>query len=137
MKSHLLQIKAEPGGALSCDAVWTGRYPRTKFSSAAVIGGFAYALDDAILGCVDLADGKRRWRDGAYGYGQHLVIGDHLLIQTEPGDVVLVKCNPDHLEEIGRFRALTSKTWNPPTLAGRWLLVRNDREAVCFELAAP
>ena len=90
-----------------------------------------------ILGCVDLADGRRRWRDGAYGYGQHLVAGDHLLIQTEPGDVVLVKANPEHLEEVARLSALTSKTWNPPALAGRWLLVRNDREAVCFELAEP
>ena len=29
---------------------------------------------------------------------------------------------------------MKSKTWNYPTLAGRWLLVRNDREAVCYEL---
>ena len=136
MKCHLLQIKAEADGLLSCDAVWSGKYPRTKFSSPAVIGNFAYAIDDGQLGCVDLADGRRVWREGAYGYGQHLVIGDHLLIQTEPGDVVLVKSNPKHLEEVGRVTALSSKTWNPPTLAGRWLLVRNDREAVCFELAA-
>jgi outer membrane protein assembly factor BamB len=36
---------------------------------------------------------------------------------------------------VARIPALTSKTWNQPCLAGRYLLVRNDREAVCFELA--
>jgi outer membrane protein assembly factor BamB len=49
--------------------------------------------------------------------------------------VVLVKPSPDKLIEIARLDALKSKTWNPPTLAGRWLLLRNDREAVCYELA--
>lgn len=136
MKSHLLEIK-EANGTLSCNAVWTSKYPRTKFSSAAVIGDFAYAMDDGTLGCVDLADGKRVWKDGAYGYGQHVIVGDHMIIQTESGDVVLVKPNPKGLEEVARLPALTSKTWNPPTLAGRWLLLRNDREAICFELAGP
>jgi outer membrane protein assembly factor BamB len=31
---------------------------------------------------------------------------------------------------------LSSKTWNQPAVAGRYLLVRNDREAVCWELPA-
>jgi hypothetical protein len=26
------------------------------------------------------------------------------------------------------------KTWNPPALAGRFLIVRNDLEAACIEL---
>jgi outer membrane protein assembly factor BamB len=136
MKSHLLQITKDGSGKFSCAPVWTSTTPRTKFSSAAVIGNHAYALDEGTLACVNLADGERVWRDGRYGFGQHLVVGDHLLIQTEPGDVVLVKANPEMLEEVGRIKALSSKTWNPPTLAGRYLLVRNDREAVCFEIPA-
>ena len=42
----------------------------------------------------------------------------------------------EKLTEIARCDALTSKTWNPPTLAGRFLILRNDREAVCLELPA-
>jgi outer membrane protein assembly factor BamB len=30
--------------------------------------------------------------------------------------------------------ALTAKTWNYPALAGSYLLVRNDVEAICFRL---
>jgi outer membrane protein assembly factor BamB len=29
---------------------------------------------------------------------------------------------------------LSSKTWNNPALASRYLLVRNDGEAACYEL---
>jgi outer membrane protein assembly factor BamB len=36
---------------------------------------------------------------------------------------------------LGTIQALSSKTWNCPTLAGKYLLVRNDREAVCYEVA--
>ncbi|MEZ0275735.1 MAG: PQQ-binding-like beta-propeller repeat protein, partial [Roseimicrobium sp.] len=134
MKSHLLKVAKDAGGKFACTVVWTNTAPRTKFSSPAIIGKHAYGLDEGTLACVNLADGERTWREGRYGFGQHLIVGDHLLIQTEQGDVVLVKANPERLEEVGRLDALSSKTWNPPTLAGRWLLVRNDREAICYEI---
>ncbi len=133
MKSHLLEIK-QADGKFTCDAVWTSTAPRTKFSSATILEGHAYALDEGVLACVDLATGERVWRDGRYGYGQHLQFGDILLIQSERGPVVVARVSKEKLTELGHVDALSSKTWNPPTPAGRWLLVRNDREAVCYEM---
>ena len=59
-----------------------------------------------------------------------------MLIQGERGQVLLVRANPERHEELASFDALTSKTktWNPPTLAGSYLLVRNDVEAACFRI---
>jgi outer membrane protein assembly factor BamB len=48
--------------------------------------------------------------------------------------VALVEANPDEFKELGRIPALKSKTWNNPALAGPYLLVRNDEEAVCYKL---
>jgi len=62
--------------------------------------------------------------------------GRWLLVQAEKGFLALVLAKPEQLDEVARLEALHSKTWNPPTLAGRWLLARNDREAVCFEIPA-
>ena len=57
-----------------------------------------------------------------------------LLIQAEPGQIVLADANPSAFREMGKLEALSSKTWNTPALAGDLLLVRNDQEAVCYRL---
>lgn len=138
MKSRLLEIKAAAdGSSLECVEIWSSSVPRTKFSSASVVDGCIYALDEGTLACVDLKDGERVWREGRYGFGQHVLVGGRwLLMQTEKGPVALIRASRQGLEEVSRLDALSSKTWNPPTLAGRWLLVRNDTEMACYELPA-
>jgi outer membrane protein assembly factor BamB len=135
VKSHLLEIKTGGDGKMTATSIWNSSAPRTKFSSASVIGAHAYAADEGTFCCVDLSNGERVWREGRYGFGQQIRIGaSWMLVQAEKGFVTLVKANPVRLEEVSRLEVLPSKTWNPPTLAGRWLVVRNDAEAVCYEL---
>jgi outer membrane protein assembly factor BamB len=98
--------------------------------------GCVYGLDEAILTCVELSNGKRCWRGGRYRYGQLLLADSKLLVQLESGEVALVGATPDSFHELARFPALDVRTWNHPALAGRCLVVRNDREAACFELPA-
>jgi outer membrane protein assembly factor BamB len=61
-------------------------------------------------------------------------VDDLVIIQDESGVVHLAAAKSEGYEDLGQVEALSSKTWNHPTLAGRFLLVRNDREAVCYEL---
>ena len=82
----------------------------------------------------DVDTGERLWKRGRYGHGQLILVGDLLLVQTEQGAVVLVEATPEGHRELGRLEALRGKTWNAPALAGRYLLVRNNREAACYEL---
>jgi len=63
-----------------------------------------------------------------------MLVGDLLLVQVEEGPVALVEANPDEFKELGRIPALKSKTWNTPVLSGPYLLVRNDKEAACYQL---
>jgi len=97
-------------------------------------GRHVYGLDDGVLVCLDPATGQRVWKDGRYGHGQILLVEDVLLIQTEPGDVVLMEATPERHRELARWPALKAKTWNNPVLAGDLLLVRNDQEAACYQL---
>ena len=129
------------------DAISFGKYSgsraeknkmmKTQFNSPVERDGYLYGLDDGLLACVDLTTGQRKWKDGRYGSGQSMLAGDVIVIQSEPGAVVLAAAVPNGFTEMGRIEALSSKTWNYPTLAGRFLLVRNDQEAACYELAAP
>lgn len=130
----LLEFRAAADGSLTTREVWKNKNLKTEFTTAVLHDGFVYGLDDTVLACVDLGDGKRRWKDGRYGYGQVLLAGDLLLVQAESGDVALVEASPAAFHEVARIPALKAKTWNVPALAGKYLLVRNDQEAVCFEL---
>ena len=42
--------------------------------------------------------------------------------------------SPEKQIELARLAALDGKTWNPHTLVGEYLLVRNHREAACYKL---
>ena len=108
---------------------------KTKMTSAVQKGDYAYGLSDGILECVAIQDGQRQWKNGRYGHGQLLLVGDHLLILTENGDLALVEAAEDAYRELHRVPALTGKTWNTVCLHGTRLLIRNAEEAACYELA--
>lgn len=135
MGALLLQVKAETDGGLSAEPLWKSVRMKTQFNSVGVRDGLLYGLDDGLLACVDGTTGERLWKDGRYGSGQTLLVDDVVIVQSEPGPVILAAARPEGFKELGRIPALSSKTWNHPTLAGRYLLLRNDREAVCYELA--
>lgn len=132
--SELLQIGRNPNGRLRAERLWKSNRLKAKFTDVIYLNGFLYGLDDGIMACLDAATGEQNWKDGRYGHGQEILAGDLLLLTAESGEVVLLDPNPEALRELTRFTALTGKTWNPPALAGRYLLVRNDKEAACYRL---
>ena len=125
-------LKTAPG--TPPEILWQSLKMKPKFTNLVARGTHAWGLDEGRLSCLDLATGAQVWRGSSYGHGQLLGIGDALLIQSERGEIVIAEANPTGEKVLTRFPALTSKTWNQPCLAGRHLLVRNDREAICFEL---
>jgi outer membrane protein assembly factor BamB len=122
------------GDGFEVELVWESPRLKAKFSNLVLHEGYIYGLDDGVLVCLDPATGERCWKSGRYGHGQVILVDDLLLVQAEDGEVILVEPKPDRLRELGRFAALDGKTWNCPALAGRYLLVRNHREAALFEL---
>ncbi len=116
------------------EILWQSLKMKPKFTNLVVRGTHAWGLDEGRLSCLELATGKQIWRGSSYGHGQMLGAGSALVIQSERGEVVVAEANLTGENILTRFPALTSKTWNQPCLAGTHLLVRNDREAICFEL---
>ena len=137
--AKLFAVRPGSAGGLLVELEWESPRMKSKFANIVYHQGYVYGLDDGILVCLDPETGQRVWKRGRYGHGQMLLVGAHLLVQTEKGEIVLIEPNPRELTELGRFRIFESKTWNSPTLAGRFLLVRTDREAACYEMpiAAP
>ncbi len=132
--SELLEVQRAVSGDWSVKPLWRSIRMKAKFSNLLVRNGFLYGLDDGVFACIRMSDGERIWKNGRYGHGQQLQVGDLVLVTTESGEVVLLDPTPEGLGECARFRVLEGKTWNPPALVGEFLLVRHDREAACFRL---
>jgi outer membrane protein assembly factor BamB len=130
-----LSVAHGPGG-WSVQERWATRGLKPYFNDFVAHEGHAYGFDGAILACVDLADGTRKWKGGRYGNGQLLLLPeqDLLLVSSEQGELALVKAAPDAWSELSRVPAIEGKTWNHPVLVGDVLLVRNGEEMAAFRL---
>ena len=128
--SALLDVSGNP-----IAEVWKTPRFQAKFSNPVLREGHIYGVSDGIFACLDVADGKVKWKGGRFGHGQGLLLGEHYLQMTESGELVLLRPTPDAENELGRVQVFDAKTWNTIALSGDLLLVRNDQEAACLRLA--
>ncbi len=125
-----------PGG-WTIEKRWTSVRLKPSFSDFVVHDGHAFGFDGSILACIDVEDGKRKWKGGRYGSGQLVLLPDQdlLLVLSEQGELALVAAASDQFTELARFPAIEGKTWNHPVLVGDLLLVRNGQEMAAFRLS--
>jgi outer membrane protein assembly factor BamB len=122
-------------GRLSAARLWKSPRLKSKFGHVFLRDGCAMGLDDGMFAAIDLADGSLRWKEGRYGHGQGLVVGELYLLMAESGELALLRPTRDAPNELARFRVFHAKTWNPIAMVDDLLLVRNDQEAACLRLA--
>lgn len=143
--SALLEVSVDHHGQWSVGDVWVKKnHFRLKFNDAIYKDGYVYGLDETILTCIDFKTGQRKWRmRGKFGYGQLLLIGETLLISAESGAVHLFPATPKKPKQIAEFQALNRDAgfleekgtgWNHPVIVNGYLLIRNNREAACYDL---
>jgi outer membrane protein assembly factor BamB len=108
---------------------------KCHYSNPILYEGHVYGLDNGILACVRLTDGKRTWKGGRYGHGQMLLRGSVFVILSEKGEIAMVEANPEEYHELGKIQALDDfKTWNNPALVGNRLYVRNHVKMAAYAL---
>lgn len=130
--SHRIRIQ-NSGDAFVAEEMWRSRKLKAKFADMVIHEGYVYGLNEGRMVCLDLVDGSLSWKGTNFGHGQILGVGGYLIVQTETGELSVLRMNPEDEEIEMEFGALDHRTWNHPVLAGRILLVRNDREAIAFQ----
>jgi len=122
------------GNRFSTRELWRNKLMKNKFTSSVYRDGAIYGLDEDILTCLDAGSGARVWKEVRYGYGQVLLAGDQLIVLCGDGDLAIVRADRKNPAELCRFNAIHGKTWNQPSIAGGYLLVRNAVEMACFRI---
>ncbi|MEQ8768152.1 MAG: PQQ-binding-like beta-propeller repeat protein [Planctomycetota bacterium] len=128
--SELIEI-GDDGAVRS---IWKSLQLKSKFNSPVVSDGAIFGLDEGILTCLDLATGRRLWKEGRFGYGQILLADDHLIVLSEEGKLILLEASRNECVVLARFPAIEGMTWNVPALAHGRLLVRNAAQMACFDV---
>ena len=115
---------------------WKSKDLKTEFPDFVIHRGHAYGFDVGICCCINVANGKRSWKDGRYGRGQVMLLADQelLLVTSEAGELVLLAANSKERQELGRFQALEGKTWNHPVVRGDRVYLRNAEEMACYTI---
>ncbi|HEX4416063.1 MAG TPA: PQQ-binding-like beta-propeller repeat protein [Lacipirellulaceae bacterium] len=139
-------ISTEPGATMlrvshdgekwSADTEWVSTKLRAGFNDFVLSDGRIFALDDGVLCCIDLTDGKRLWKKGRLGHGQILSLPDQglLLISSDKGELILVSADRAGYKELGRLQAIEGKTWNGPVLTQGRVFLRNGEEMAAYDL---
>jgi outer membrane protein assembly factor BamB len=137
-----IQVKQD-GYQWSTKDVWASpsRSIKPYFNDMVIHDGYIYGFDGAstiLFTCVDLKDGKTKWRERGDGGGQCLLWPDQnlILVLTEKNEVALVEANPEKRKELYKLPLLKGiKSWSHPVVARGKLFIRNDEEAACYDVA--
>jgi outer membrane protein assembly factor BamB len=133
--TRLIQL-TQNDSAIDAKELWTSLDMKSDYNDMVVHKGHAYGFDNAIFACIDMSDGKRKWKGGRYAKGQTLLLADSdlLLVVSESGELVVLRATPDNHQELTKIKALHAKTWNHPIVVKDRLYMRNGEEAVCYQL---
>ena len=131
--SSLIEVSTN-GGGWTATSKWDSKDLKPEFPDFVVHNGYAYGFDIGVFCCLDVASGKRTWKEGRYGRGEVMLLRDQglLLISSETGALVLLAADPTAHREPGRFQALAGKTWNHPVVRGDRVYLRNAQEMACY-----
>ncbi|MBX9622247.1 MAG: PQQ-like beta-propeller repeat protein, partial [Gemmataceae bacterium] len=94
--------------------------------------------DPVALTCFDVVAGQpvAGWEADRVGKGSLVLAGDHLVILTEGGELVLAAASAEEYRELGRVRTGLGggQVWALPVLLDGRLYVRGDGKLICYDL---
>jgi hypothetical protein len=77
------------------------------------------------------------WQVRGFARANLVGIGAKLLLLDEDGVLALARVSPKGLEVLGKTSLTQTRHWTAPTLDGTRLYIRNEREMLALDLAAP
>jgi outer membrane protein assembly factor BamB len=131
----LLRVRRAGPDRLEVEEVWRNREMKNHFNNSVCFGDTLFGFDEETLKALDAASGARLWRERGLGKGSLVRVGEHLVVLSDAGELVLARGRRDGFVVEARVEALGGTTWTPPSIAGGAIYLRGRSEVV--RLAPP
>ncbi len=117
--------------------IWEHKEIHSHFTTPILHEGRLYSTSDpGRLVCLDVETGKVVWAEKGFEKGGICSVDGALIVcDGKTGDVVMCEMSPGGYRELGRIRPLGGRSWTPPIVAQKKLIVRNRKTMVCLDLA--
>jgi hypothetical protein len=125
-------------GLIKADEAYFSREMQNHHGGVLLVNGHVYGSSNAILTCMDFAEGETRWRDRSVGKGSLTYADGMLYLLGENNQVALAEATPDGYREHGRF-AIEDQgrpSWAHPVVCGGRLYIRNQGTLSCYDVRA-
>lgn len=121
------------------EKLWENAAVSMYMNTPVAADGYLYGLSAKKKGqfvCLDLKTGQAAWTTEGRDANQAAIVaaGRELLIQTEAGDLLVVKRSPAKFELVSRYATGESATYAHPAFAGKRMLVKDERSLALWEL---
>lgn len=109
-------------------AVWESKDLASRMSSPVLVEDHIYGFDGSRLVCIELATGERRWATKGLGQGSLLVAGQHLVVLSEDGKLVIAPLSPDSFSETASLKLFDAdQGWIMPVVAEGRIFCRSGK----------
>ena len=120
--------------------LWTNDKLKNHFNPSVHLDGHIYGIDgnngqNNALVCMDVRNGREKWRERRVGFGSLIASPKRLIVLTERGELMVLAANPDRVQPLARGQVLGGQCWTAPVLSQGRILCRNaSGDVVCVDV---
>jgi outer membrane protein assembly factor BamB len=120
--------------------IWTSKILRTQLNPGVLYEGHVYGMDGDTgdkgpLKCIELATGKQKWAEPAFGTGGLIIADGRMIALRASGELLVAPAAPEGFKPVAQAQVLGGKCWTAPVLANGRVYCRNSRgDIVCLDL---
>jgi outer membrane protein assembly factor BamB len=126
------------GDKTEMEEVWKSRKIQFYHVNAVRLGDHVYGSSGQgspnFFSAINLKTGDVAWRERGFAKATCLYADGKFIILDEDGNLGLAKATPEKFELLCKAKVLDKQAWTVPTLVGKTLYVRDNKQLVALDL---
>lgn len=126
------------GDQTSVEELWSTRKIRFYHVTSVRVGDYVYGSSGeqspAFMAAVNIKTGDIAWRKRGFGKATCLYADGRFIILDEDGQLALVTATPTSFKVNAKAPVLNKTAWTVPTLVGKTLFVRDQKNIMALDL---